>query len=211
MKLNFHTALAATLREEGGYSDHPDDPGGKTLQGVTQATYDNWRREHRFPVRSVREMVPAERDAIYRENYWNHIRGDELPSGIDFAVFDFAVNSGPTRAARYLQMVLRVTADGQIGPKTLAAARAADPVATINALCDKRLNFLLNLPTWEVFGRGWSKRIGRVRTLAVQMADDTHEDTSIIFSDPAEPAGTSFWSAIWSALVLFFPQPNTGK
>lgn len=166
----FDRALAYVLVHEGGYVNHPRDPGGATNKGVTQAVYDDWRGRQGKAKRSVREIEADEVSAIYRRDYWDRVKGDELPSGLDYAVFDFAVNSGVNRAARFLQAVAGVAQDGAIGPATLSAAWAGDSSALINALCDKRLAFLKGLPTWSTFGKGWSARVAGVRQHALEMA-----------------------------------------
>src|SRR5690606_10887140 len=96
--------------------------------------------------------------------------GDDLPSGVDYAVFDFSVNSGVSRAAKYLQALVGVAQDGVIGPKTLAAVAAYDPTKLVDRLCDRRMTFLRNLKTWNTFGRGWTSRVEGVRELAKRMA-----------------------------------------
>ncbi|MGX8008156.1 phage terminase large subunit family protein [Mesorhizobium sp. ORM8.1] len=107
---------------------------------------------------------------LYRRFYWDAVAGAELPDGIDYAVFDFAVNSGPGRAAKYLQAVLGIAQDGRVGPATLAAANAKPAGVVVDALCDARLAFLQRLPTWPGFGRGWSARVASVRQQALLMS-----------------------------------------
>jgi lysozyme family protein len=158
MKANYDAALKATLRYEGGKVDDPRDPGGRTAYGVTQNTYNAWRAKHGLNQKDVFQIADSEVAAIYRQEYWDKIRGDDLPDGLDFAVFDFAVNSGVSRASKYLQSLVGVTQDGQIGPKTIAAAKAYLGVR----LTDMRLGFLKGLPTWATFGRGWANRINDV-------------------------------------------------
>lgn len=159
MRENFAKALAQVLRYEGGFSDHPEDPGGATMKGVTQAVYDAWRKAANQPTQSVRYISDLEVGAIYRDQYWDRISGDDLPSGIDFAVFDFAVNSGVSRAARTLQGVVGVKQDGQIGPATLQATKTYVAMAVTN----KRLAFMQSLSIWATFGKGWSARIADVK------------------------------------------------
>jgi len=166
----FERALAAVLVHEGGYVNHPKDPGGATNKGVTQAVYDDWRVRQGLSKRSVREIEADEVSAIYRRDYWDRVRADQLPPGIDYAVFDFAVNSGVSRASRFLQAVVGVPQDGVIGPATLAAVKAASGRSVIESLMDKRLAFLKGLPTWGTFGKGWSSRVAGVRELALEMA-----------------------------------------
>jgi lysozyme family protein len=166
----FDQALSLVLVHEGGYSNHPSDPGGATMKGVTQAVYDDWRVRQGLGKRSVRDIENGELSAIYRRDYWDRIKGDDLPAGVDYAVFDFAVNSGVNRASRFLQAVAGVTQDGVIGPASIAAVKAKPTQAVIQALCDKRLTFLKGLQTWGTFGKGWGARVAGVRAKALEMA-----------------------------------------
>lgn len=166
---HFDVALSHVLRHEGGFVNHPRDPGGATNQGVTQRTYDDWRRRNGKPPRSVRQIEAGEVAAIYRGDYWDRVRGDDLPAGVGYAVFDLAVNSGASRAVRFLQAAAGVAQDGVMGPITVAAA-AADPRGVIDRLLDKRVAFLRGLDTWDAFGRGWTARCNDVRAAALEMA-----------------------------------------
>lgn len=171
MKHLFNEALSLVLKHEGGYVNHLADPGGATNRGVTQHTYDSWRRRMGLSVRTVRKITDAEVAAIYRRDYWNAVRGDELPAGLDYAVFDFAVNSGPRRARQFLQRVLGVEGDGVFGPVTMAAIEASDPSRNAVRLCETRLAWLKRLSTWGTFGRGWERRVNEVSVMAQDMAD----------------------------------------
>jgi lysozyme family protein len=173
---SYDAALARVLTYEGGYSNHPDDPGGVTLEGVTQAVYDAFRDKKGLPRKAHFASMRtdgawiAERNEIYRARYWNVLRCDDLPVGVDLAVFDYGVNSGVSRAAKVLQRVLDVADDGAIGPITLAATtRSAVPVLII-AICDERLRFLRSLRTWRVFGKGWGRRVDDVKRAALALA-----------------------------------------
>ena len=166
--INFPNALALVLEHEGGFSNHPRDPGGATMRGVTQAVYDAYRKVRGRGPQSVRFITEAELEAIYKFQYWDKVQGDHLPTGLDYAVFDFAVNSGVSRASKYLQAVVGVKQDGVIGARTLAAID--DPKRVINALCDRRMSFLRNLGTFATFGRGWTSRVQGVRRHALEMA-----------------------------------------
>jgi lysozyme family protein len=168
MNNNFEKALALVLEHEGGYVNHPKDPGGATNRGVTQAVYDAYRKMRGRGPQSVKFITDEELRAIYKFQYWDKVQGDFLPNGLDYAVFDFAVNSGVSRAAKYLQAVIGVEQDGQIGARTLAAIQS--PVATINALLDRRVGFLRNLKTFITFGKGWTTRVQGVRAHAMEMA-----------------------------------------
>jgi len=176
MRANFDQALAAVLRHEGGYVNHPRDPGGATNRGVTQAVYDDWRKRQGMDPRSVKSITDVELAAIYKRDYWDKVRGDEMPAGLDYCLFDFAVNSGASRAARYLQSALGVAADGQIGPATLAAVKALDrdviggKAGLIDQVCDARLAFLKRLPIFDTFGKGWTRRVEDVRIKSKAMA-----------------------------------------
>lgn len=169
----FDICLAHVLRHEGGYVDHPADPGGATNMGVTHKTLARWRQVSPWwdlPKQAVRDMGHGEAGQIYRALYWNACRAENLPPGLDLAVFDFAVNSGPDRAIRSLQATLGVAVDGQVGPVTLAAVGRGDTAQQINALCDRRLGFLKALGTYSAFGRGWTRRIAAVRAAALAAA-----------------------------------------
>ena len=166
---SFPAALALVLAQEGGYVDHPLDPGGPTKFGISRDTLARLRGAA-VGAEDVRALRREEAGAIYRRLYWDEVRADALPAGVDLAVFDFAVNAGPTRAVRTLQAVLGCRADGLIGPITLAAVRAADPHDTVRALTRARLDHLARLPTWPVFGRGWRRRVLAVEAAAVKRA-----------------------------------------
>ena len=166
---SFEPSLAHVLKHEGGYVNHPADPGGATNLGITAATLAR-ARGHPVSAADVAALTRAEAAAIYRRFFWNPARGDELPAGLDHAVFDLAVNSGPGRAARLLQRVLAVAEDGVIGPATLAAAQRAEARQTIRALQRERLAFLKRLSTWPAFGRGWQARVAAVEREALALA-----------------------------------------
>lgn len=166
----FKKCLSEVLRHEGGYVDHPNDPGGATNMGITHKTLARWRKISPWtdlPKSSVALLKREEAALIYRANYWNPSRAGDTPPGVDLALFDFAVNSGPDRAVRTLQSALGVAADGELGPVTLAALRAADLVRLVNDVCDRRLAFLQGLSTFAVFGRGWTRRVNQVRAVAL--------------------------------------------
>lgn len=159
----FQSCVAFTLGEEGGYVDNPFDKGGPTNLGITQAALAHFRGHAATP-QDVFNLTVEEARRIYMANYWNPIRGDDLPPGLSLAVFDFAVNSGPSRAVKELQRCLPLTeVDGALGPRTLAAiAKANDRRTLIENYCDARRQFLRGLPNWPRFGRGWAARVDRV-------------------------------------------------
>ena len=168
MKKNFIDALAHVLKHEGGYVNHPKDPGGMTNLGVTKAVWEEWiGRESNE--KEMRSLTPAIVAPMYKKKYWDKIKGDELPDGVDYAVFDFAVNSGPGRAAKFLQELVGVNADGAIGPMTLTAVNKKDPKELVTDYNAKRQAFLESLPTFATFGKGWSTRVAGVNTEAIAM------------------------------------------
>jgi lysozyme family protein len=118
----------------------------------------------------MRNLTPADVAPLYKRKYWDAVSGDLLPEGLDYAVFDAAINSGPGRAAKWLQEVVGVTADGSIGPATLKAIEAFNALELIAHYNDKRLQFLEALPTFATFGKGWSNRVASVQSIASQQA-----------------------------------------
>lgn len=163
----FAQVLPVTLVHEGGWSNHKKDPGGATMKGVTQRVYDGYRDGRGMPRQSVRYISNAELVEIYRFNYWNMVRGDELPVGVDLAVFDFGVNSGPGTAIEFLQRVLGIRQDAHPGAVTLAEASRRDPVALIHSYMDARRAFLRSLPTFPWFGVGWMNRCDAIERAAL--------------------------------------------
>jgi lysozyme family protein len=169
MKDNFAACLAEILKHEGGWADHPKDPGGATMKGVTIGTFAQFKGR-KVSKEELRAISDADLQAIYRRKYWDVVRGDDLPLGLDLVAFDAAVNSGPSRGARWLQQGLGVTVDGAIGPVTIARAREVSARSAIEAALIARLTFLRSLKTWPTFGRGWQRRVDDVRRVALAMA-----------------------------------------
>jgi lysozyme family protein len=163
-------AISRLLRSEGGYVNHPSDPGGPTNFGITIADYRRYMKPEATAA-DVRTMKIEEAKGIYREKYWRAVRCDELPAGVDYCVFDYAVNSGTGRVPKVLQRVLGLGVTGRVDDATLAAARQRDVRALVQSICDERLRFLQGLKTWPVFGKGWSRRVGEVRLAALALAD----------------------------------------
>ncbi len=159
--MDFDTAFTTLLKHEGGFSDHPSDPGGKTRFGITEAV----AREVGYRG-DMRELPLDLAKRIYKDRYWDAVRADELPEAVRYAVFDAAVNSGPRQAILWLQRAVGVKDDGIIGPKTLAAVRAADPERLLRRILAQRLRFMAGLPNWPAFGRGWARRIADLMELA---------------------------------------------
>lgn len=178
--MTFETCLTETLKWEGGWSNHPSDPGGPTMRGVIQRVYDAWRKRNGLPKRSVRNIEEHELQAIYRENYWQLVRGDELPPGIDLCVFDYGVNSGPSRSVSHLQEVLGVKVDGNMGPVTLDAVNAADAVEIVKKLCARRRKYVRQIKTYNVFGKGWNRRIDGIEQVSCSMCELPITDTPVV-------------------------------
>lgn len=166
---NFNDCLDIVLIFEGGYSDLATDPGGPTSLGITQAVLAEWRG-HAVTKDDVRLLTKTEAALIYRARYWAKVQCDVLPSGVDLAVFDCAVNQGVGRASRFLQSAARVTVDGHIGPKTLAAVDRANPRVLLNEFMAQRMNAYGRLQSlFLTFGLGWSRRLMGVHTDALGM------------------------------------------
>lgn len=152
--MNFDTAFHKLLGHEGGYVNHPQDPGGETNWGITVAV----ARENGYQGQ-MRELPVEIAKAIYRKRFWDAVQADALPAPLRYPLFDAAVNSGPGQAIRWLQRALGVADDGKLGPITLAAAATAPADALARKLLGQRLEFMTNLSTWQSFGKGWARRI----------------------------------------------------
>ena len=169
MKSTFDPALRLLLRHEGGFVNHPSDPGGMTNLGVTKAVWDAHTGKSATEA-DMRALTPEAVQPVYKARYWDAIQGDALPYGLDYCVFDCAVNSGPGRAIKLLQYVLYTKVDGVLGKHTLAALQRADPTGLIEDYSQKRLDFLKSLPTWTTFGKGWGQRVSEVELEAKTFA-----------------------------------------
>lgn len=152
--MNFDSAFSKLLMHEGGFSDHKDDPGGRTNFGITEAV----ARKHGF-TGDMRSLPVEVAKRIYQKDYWDSIFADELPAEIRYAMFDAAVNSGPGQAVRWLQRALNVADDGKLGAITLGAAKACDAQTLKANLLAQRLRFMTQLSNWPSFSRGWARRI----------------------------------------------------
>lgn len=210
--LNFDRTLTQILKYEGGYVNHPKDPGGPTNMGITLRTLSAWRGHH-VTADDVKKLTRAEAGRIYKANYWDKIKGDDLPDGLDFAVFDYAINSGPDRAAKLLQDLVGTAQDGQIGPLTLAAVKTRPIGVLINNYFDHRLAYLKRLNTWPTFGKGWTSRIAAGRKEALRMAQGappaptisppvTATATGAVVAGASAVAATSAGAPSWIAWVL---------
>lgn len=172
----FGACFDVVIGKEGGFVDDPRDPGGATNYGVTIGTLRAWRSDDgkagndTVTVDDVRRLSIEEARDIYRARYWNVMRCDELPAGLDLMTFDFGVNAGPSRAARLLQKAVAAEQDGSIGPRTIAAARAGSAREAISAMADARIEYYKGLDGWAVYGNGWTNRTKSVETAALAMA-----------------------------------------
>ncbi|MGX9145802.1 glycoside hydrolase family 108 protein [Mesorhizobium sp. 128a] len=193
MDRNFARALSLVLKSEGGWSDNPADPGGATMKGVTLANFRRYVKADASKA-DLRRISDEQVATVYRRFYWDAVAGAQLPGGVDYAVFDFAVNSGPGRATKFLQAAVGAVQDGRVGPATLSAVGARPTGAVIDDLCDARLAFLRRLPTWPVFGKGWSDRVRSVRSQALLMS--ASQSASASSADPRGPASPAILSSV---------------
>ena len=169
MEANFFKSLEMVLHHEGGFVDHPEDPGGATNKGITHKTYADFLGR---PLEDVSELqnIPEEHvQQIYKNGYWDKVKGDQLPGGVDFCVFDWAVNSGPGRAAKALQKAVMVAQDGAIGPMTLAAVSEYTPTEIVESVTKSRIEFYKSLKTYDTFGKGWLRRSKETRDFALEL------------------------------------------
>ena len=168
MQSNYDKCLETILHHEGGYVNHPKDPGGETNLGVTKRVYEEWGGTKDMKDLTVEDVAP-----IYKKNYWDRVKGDDLPSGLDLCVFDFGVNAGTGRSAKYLQRMIGTVADGEIGPNTLKAldnyVESEGLEQTIRNFQEARQKYYESLKTFETFGRGWTRRVDETTELAVSM------------------------------------------
>jgi lysozyme family protein len=144
-----------------------------TNLGCTKKVWEEWVG-HQVDEHTMRNLKPADVAPLYKARYWDKVHGDDLPAGVDYAVFDAAINSGPGRAVKWLQSCVGAEPDGAIGPRTLAAIKAANPKQLVDDYNKRRLSFLSDLPTWGTFGKGWSRRVNEVEIAAASMASSSH-------------------------------------
>lgn len=209
MNSNFPEALRLVLKHEGGYVNHPRDPGGATNLGITIGTAKRYGvdmdGDNDTDIVDIQKLTVSAASKIYKGEYWDKVAGDLLPSGLDYAVFDFAVNSGIGRAPKYLQAVLGVTQDGKIGPATLKAIEGKNVADLINQLCDRRMVFLRSLDTWTTFGKGWTTRVAGVRASALAMSKTKPKALPMpIDAEPAPEAKPTLISAVLSIFAKLF-------
>ena len=168
MKSNYDKCLETILHHEGGYVNHPKDPGGETNLGVTKRVY----QEH-GGTKDMKNLLVEDVAPIYKKGYWDKIKGDDLPGGLDLCVFDFGVNAGPGRAAKFLQQMIGTTVDGGIGPNTLAKVeeyvRENGEHETVKKYQEMRQKYYEQLSTFATFGKGWTRRVEETTKLALDI------------------------------------------
>ena len=169
MENNFEQCLAKVLKHEGGYVDHPKDPGGETNLGVTKKVYEAWCIVEDINQKNMKDLTVDDVSPIYKMNYWLKNKCNNLPIGVDYVVFDMSVNHGVSRAAKFLQGVVGAEKDGVIGSKTIALVDKMDSGEIIDALCLEREDFYKNLSTFSTFGKGWLTRNSSVQIMASEM------------------------------------------
>lgn len=168
MNINWQKSFKLMLASEGGFANHPSDPGGMTNLGVTKATWENWVGRQ-SDESEMRGLTPDKVEPLYKKKYWDAVRGDELPTGLDYLVFDFAVNAGAGRAIKTLQTALGVTADGGFGPITLKEVQTVEPANLIERFSKAKETFYQSLTQFPTFGKGWLNRVAKVKTNAFSM------------------------------------------
>tara|TARA_R100001443_G_scaffold68655_2_gene77341 strand:- start:3524 stop:4042 length:519 start_codon:yes stop_codon:yes gene_type:complete len=168
MRNNFDQCMKWVLHHEGGFVNHPDDPGGITNHGVTKKVYEEWV-EREVSEQEMRDLTHEDVAPIYKKNYWDRLRADDLPSGVDFCTFDWGVNSGTSRSAKALQRMVGVTADGGIGPVTLQAVANHEPQDLIEQMHYVRDQFYRSLSTFGTFGNGWTRRNNETKDQALSL------------------------------------------
>ncbi len=171
----FQICIPRILKHEGGFVNHPKDPGGATNKGITIATYRRHIKRN-GTVDDLKALTEAQAVKVYKAEYWDKVRGDELPVGVDYTVADFAVNSGPARSVKHLQRAVGVPEDGVIGPQTMLAVQKRPPAVIVQRSTDSRMQFLRGLKTWGTFGKGWTIRVNSVHRDSL---DDMGDDDTI--------------------------------
>ena len=168
MKINYDKCLETILHHEGGYVNHPKDPGGETNLGVTKRVY----QEH-GGTKDMKDLLVEDVAPIYKKGYWDKMKCDDIPSGLDLCLFDFGVNAGPGRAAKFLQSMIGTTVDGGIGPNTLAKLeeyiRENGEHEAVNKYQEMRQKYYENLSTFATFGKGWTRRVEETTKLALDL------------------------------------------
>jgi len=176
MLSNWDKSFDMVIAHEGGFTNDERDPGnklpdgrkGSTMLGCTQA---NWEKYigHEVTQDDMKALKKEDVKPLYKKDYWDAVRGDDLPAGVDYAVFDFAINAGPAAARKMIQKALGVTADGSIGPATMKAIQEAEGKDLLDKFSHSKEAFYKSLPTFQTYGKGWLKRVADVQTSASTM------------------------------------------
>ncbi len=170
---NYQTCLEMILHHEGGYVNHPKDPGGETNFGVTKRVYEEWTMSQDLITKDMKDLTVEDVAPIYRKNYWDRIKADDIPAGLDLCVFDFGVNAGTGRSAKFLQTMIGTVADGGIGPNTLRAlalyVESEGIEGAIKNFQSERQSYYESLSTFETFGRGWTRRVDETTEASIKM------------------------------------------
>ena len=171
MKNNFDKCLHMLLEHEGGYVNDSRDSGGMTNLGVTKRVYDEWIGRESTE-QEMRDLTPDDVAPIYKKNYWDRIKGDYVPSGVDWCLYDWAVNSGSGRPAKAVQRAVGATPDGVIGKQTVGLIMEKDPKYIIDYVYTVRQAFYEGLDDYKHFGRGWSRRNTETLHQAMKMVEE---------------------------------------
>jgi len=169
MKENYESSLAHVLKSEGLWSDNPLDPGGATMKGITFAVFKEWKRNQYLTKDDLKNISDEDVHDLYKQLYWDKVHGDDLPSGVDYAVFDAAVNMGVGRASKLLQESVGVAADGVIGQGTLQAVNQANTRSLLENFAAEKTEFYKSLSAFSTFGAGWLNRVAEVKTISESM------------------------------------------
>lgn len=234
MRENFTRCLALSRVSEGGYSNNPHDDGGPTMKGITIAVFRGFMRNNRLGIDDLKAISDETVAAIYKQNYWDKVKGDELPKGVDYTAFDYALNSGPGRPAKAIQRIVGAEVDGAIGDKTLAKIKTVDPRFLITEVNAERLAFMKRAKNskgellWTTFGVGWQRRVDAVLrdSLAMLTGAVPPQSAPIPRPRPTEPVqppndapapetrgpdkepATGLLAALWALLTAWLRRPR---
>jgi lysozyme family protein len=166
MQGNFEKCLELVLKSEGGWVNHPSDPGGETNLGVTKRV---WEEYVGHPVESLKKLTKEDVAPLYEQKYWRPCYGEILPRGLDFVVFSMAVNAGPGRSVKLLQQSIGCVPDGVIGPRTRELISSSNSATLIDKFSETRREYYRSLKTFPIFGKGWLNRVDHEEAEALSM------------------------------------------
>lgn len=202
MKSTYEQAITQVFKDEGGYTNDPHDPGGPTNWGITiEDARMYWKPD--ATADDVKTMPKSVAEDIYEKHYATPIDYNALPAGVDYAVLDYAINSGISRAVKTLQRVVGTNQDGVIGPLTLNAVHASNSGVVIDAIYNQRLSFLKSLSTWPNFGRGWTVRCVNGRILAHSLDGQNQISAKAVPTPAPKPVALTVPSFFQALLNLF--------